>query len=58
MNAIAIQLGLSGQALSSVENRGCDVEKALDELRHRLGLQYPGEGKMPVNQTAFMVGFF
>jgi AraC-like DNA-binding protein len=58
MNAIASKLGLSRQTLfRRLKAEGTTFERVLDDLRHRLALHYLGEGKMSVNQTAYLVGF-
>ena len=58
MNAIASKLGLSRQTLfRRLKAEGTTFETVLDDLRHRLAVHYLGEGRMSVNQTAYLVGF-
>jgi AraC-like DNA-binding protein len=58
MNAIASKLGLSRQTLfRRLKAEDTTFERVLDGLRHKLALHYLVEGKMSVNQTAYLVGF-
>jgi AraC-like DNA-binding protein len=55
---IAVKLGLSRQTLfRKLKAEGITFEKVLDELRHHLALHYLNGKKVPVNQTAYLVGF-
>jgi AraC-like DNA-binding protein len=58
MEMIAVKLGLSRQTLfRKLKAEGVTFEKVLDELRHKLALHYLNGKKVPVNQTAYLVGF-
>src|SRR5947209_4819060 len=58
MDMIAVKLGLSRQTLfRKLKAEGITFEKVLDELRHKLALHYWNGKKVPVNQTAYLVGF-
>ena len=58
MEAIASKLGLSRQTLfRRLKSEDTTFERVLDDLRHRLALDYLDEGKKSVNQTAHLVGF-
>ncbi|MFL6256304.1 MAG: AraC family transcriptional regulator [Pyrinomonadaceae bacterium] len=58
MDMIAIRLGLSRQTLfRKLKAEGITFEKVLDDLRHKLALHYLNGKKVPVNQTAYLVGF-
>jgi AraC-like DNA-binding protein len=58
MDTIAVKLGLSRQTLfRRLKADGITFEKVLDDLRHKLALHYLNEKKVPVNQTAYLVGF-
>lgn len=58
METIAGKLGLSSQTLfRRLKAEGTSFEKILDELRHRLALDYLGGKKVSVNETAYLVGF-
>jgi AraC-like DNA-binding protein len=58
MDVIAVKLGLSRQTLfRKLKAEGITFEKVLDELRHKLALHYLNEKKVPVNQTAYLLGF-
>jgi len=58
IDTIAVKLGLSRQTLfRRLKAEGITFEKVLDELRHKLALHYLNEKKVPVNQTAYLVGF-
>jgi AraC-like DNA-binding protein len=58
IDTIAGKLGLSRQTLfRKLKGEGVTFEKVLDELRHKLALHYLNGKKVPVNQTAYLVGF-
>jgi AraC-like DNA-binding protein len=58
VETIAVKLGLSRQTLfRKLKAEGVTFEKVLDGLRHQLALHYLNEKKVPVNQTAYLVGF-
>jgi AraC-like DNA-binding protein len=58
MDAIAGKMGLSRQTLfRQLKAEDTTFEKVLDELRHRLALQYLRGRKASVNETAYLVGF-
>ena len=58
MDMIAVKLDLSRQTLfRKLKAEGVTFEKILDELRHKLALHYLNEKKVPVNQTAYLLGF-
>jgi AraC-like DNA-binding protein len=58
MDTTAVKLGLSRQTLfRRLKAEGITFEKVLDELRHKLALHYLNGKKIPVNQTAYLVGF-
>jgi AraC-like DNA-binding protein len=58
LDMIAGKLCLSRQTLfRKLKAEGVTFEKVLDELRHKLALHYLNGKKVPVNQTAYLVGF-
>lgn len=58
MDAVAAKMGLSRQTLfRRLKAEGTSFEKVLDELRHRMALDYLGARKVSVNETAYLVGF-
>jgi AraC-like DNA-binding protein len=58
MEMIAGKMGLTRQTLfRKLKAEGVTFEKVLDELRHRLALDYLGGKKASVNETAYLVGF-
>src|SRR5258708_21571130 len=58
MDMIAVKLGLSRQTLfRKLKTEGVTFEQVMDELRHQLALHYLHGKKVPVNQTAYLVGF-
>ena len=58
IEVIAKKLGLSRQTLfRKLKEEGMTFEKVLDELRHKLALQYLQTEKITVNETAYRVGF-
>ena len=58
MDMIAGKLGFSRQTLfRKLKTEGVSFEKVLDELRHKLALDYLAGKKVSVNETAYLVGF-
>ncbi len=58
MDAIAKKMGVSRQTLfRRLKAEDATFEKVLDELRHRLALNYLAGRKASVNETAYLVGF-
>jgi AraC-like DNA-binding protein len=58
MDEIAGELALSRQTLfRRLKAEGATFEKVLDELRHRMALDYLSARKVSVNETAYLVGF-
>ncbi len=58
MDRVARQMAVSRQTLfRKLKAEGVTFAGVLDELRHRLALQYLGGGKVSVNETAYLVGF-
>ena len=58
MDAIAAKMSVSRQTLfRRLKAEDVTFEKVLDELRHRLALDYLGGRKTSVNETAYLVGF-
>jgi AraC-like DNA-binding protein len=58
MDTIAAKLALSRQTLfRKLKAEGATFEKVLDELRHKLALDYLNEKKVSVHETAYLVGF-
>jgi AraC-like DNA-binding protein len=58
MDGIAGRMGLSRQTLlRKLKAEGTTFEKVLDELRHRLALDYLRGRKVSVSETAYLVGF-
>jgi AraC-like DNA-binding protein len=58
MDVVARRMGLSRQTLfRRLKAEGVTFEKVLDELRHRLALDYLRGRKASVNETAYLVGF-
>jgi AraC-like DNA-binding protein len=58
MDAIADKMGMSRQTLfRQLKTEGVTFEKVLDQLRHKLALQYLRGKKVSVNETAYLVGF-
>jgi AraC-like DNA-binding protein len=58
IDAIAGTLGLSRQTLfRRLRSDGVTFEQVLDELRHKLALNYLGVNKASVKQTARLVGY-
>lgn len=58
MDTIASKMGLNRQTLFiRLKEEGATFEKVLDELRHKLALEYLNGKKVSVNETAYLVGF-
>jgi AraC-like DNA-binding protein len=58
IDAISAKIGISRWTLSRrLKAEGTTFEKILDELRHKLALDYLRGKKVSVNQTAYLVGF-
>lgn len=58
IDAIAVSLGLSRQTLfRRLRADGVTFEQVLDELRHKLALDYLGVSRTSVKQTARLVGY-
>jgi AraC-like DNA-binding protein len=58
METVADKLGLSKQTLARrLKAEGVTFEKVLDDLRHRLAVDYLQARKVSVNETAYLVGF-
>ena len=58
MDTIAGKMGLSRQTLLGLlKAEGATFEKVVDELRHRMALEYLNGKKVSVNETAYLVGF-
>ena len=58
MAAISGQLGMSQQTLyRALKAEGVTYESLLDELRHRMAVNFLTERKVSVNETAYLVGF-
>jgi AraC-like DNA-binding protein len=58
IETIAAQLGVSRQTLyRNLKAEGVTFEQVLDELRHRMALDYLAARKVSVNETAYLVGF-
>ncbi len=58
MDTIAGKMGLSRQTLyRNLKAEGVTFEKVLDELRHKMALNYLSGKKVSVNETAYLVGF-
>jgi AraC-like DNA-binding protein len=58
MNLIASKMGLSRQTLfRKLKAEGETFERVLDELRHRMALDYLSGKKVSVKETAYLVGF-
>jgi len=58
VDRIAGKLGTSRQTLyRNLKSEGATFEQVLDELRHRLALEYLRGRKASVNETAYLVGF-
>ncbi|MDE2134691.1 MAG: AraC family transcriptional regulator [Alphaproteobacteria bacterium] len=58
MDTIAGKMELSRQTLyRDLKAEGVTFEKVLDELRHKMALNYLDGKKVSVNETAYLVGF-
>jgi AraC-like DNA-binding protein len=58
MEQIAREIGLGRDTLyRRLRTEGVTFAQVLDELRHRLALDYLGAGKVSVNETAYLLGF-
>jgi AraC-like DNA-binding protein len=58
IGTIAAKLGMSRQTLfRRLKDEGTTFQKVLDDLRHRLALDYLGAKKVSVSETAYLVGF-
>jgi AraC-like DNA-binding protein len=58
MDAIAEKLGISRQTLyRTLKDEDVTFEQVLDDLRHKLALEYLRARKTTVNETAYLVGF-
>jgi len=58
MDAIAEKMAMSRQTLfRRLKEESTSFEKVLDELRHKLALDYLGAKKVSVNEAAYLVGF-
>jgi AraC-like DNA-binding protein len=58
MDTVAEKLGLSRQTLyRQLKAEGVTFEEVLDDLRHRLALDFLAGKKVSVNETAYLVGF-
>lgn len=58
VDATACRMGLSRQTLfRKLKAEGVTFEQVLDDLRHRLAIDYVGGRKATVSQTAQLVGF-
>lgn len=58
VDRIASKLGVSRQTLyRNLKSEGATFERVLDDLRHRLALEYLRGRKTSVNETAYLVGF-
>ena len=58
IDAIAGKMGLNRQTLIGLlKAEGATFEKVLDELRHKMALEYLNGKKVSVNETAYLVGF-
>ena len=58
MDAVAEKLGLSRQTLyRQLKAEAVTFEEVLDDLRHKLALNFLAGKKVSVNETAYLVGF-
>ncbi|MCZ4297623.1 AraC family transcriptional regulator [Henriciella marina] len=58
MKTIALQMGVSRQTLyRQLKQEGTSFDELLDQLRHRLAIDYLEGEKVSVNETAYLVGF-
>ncbi|MBI3677349.1 MAG: AraC family transcriptional regulator [Proteobacteria bacterium] len=58
IETVATKMGLSRQTIyRNLKAEGTSFEKVLDELRHKMSLNYLSNKKVSVNETAYLVGF-
>ena len=58
MDTIASKMGLNRPTLVGLlKAEGSTFEKVVDELRHKMALEYLNGKKVSVNETAYLVGF-
>jgi len=58
MDAVAEKMAMSRQTLfRRLKDENTTFEKVLDDLRHKLALDYLGAKKVSVNEAAYLVGF-
>ena len=58
MDSIASKMGLNRQALHGLlKAQATTFEKVVDELRHKMALEYLNAKKVSVQETAYLVGF-
>lgn len=58
IETITAELGVSRQTLyRNLKDEGVTFERVLDELRHKLALEYLRGQQTSVNETAYLVGF-
>jgi AraC-like DNA-binding protein len=58
MAQVARETGLSRDTLyRRLKAEGTTFARLLDELRHRLAVDYLGAGRVSVNETAYLLGF-
>jgi AraC-like DNA-binding protein len=58
LQTIANTMGVSRQTLfRRLRAEGVTFQRVLDELRHRMAVDYLDVQKMPVNETAYLLGF-
>ena len=58
IDAVVTKLGMSRQTLyRKLKAEGATFEQVLDDLRRRMALDYLSNGKVTVNETAYLVGF-
>lgn len=58
IEGIAAKMGISRQTLyRQLRADGVRFDKLLDELRHRMALNYLDEKKVSANEVAYLVGF-
>lgn len=58
MDTVAVKMGLSRRTLlRKLKTEGTTFEAVLDELRHKMALNFLSGKKVSVNETAYLVGF-
>ena len=58
MEIVASKLGMSRQTLyRNLKSEGATFETVLDELRHKMAVNFLSGRKVSVNETAYLVGF-